>query len=296
MRSVAKTEADLERITTHSLFHLYEPGELRMFQAYSLSVMTGIKDSLLAAGNNFMAPVHAWLEDWVKRGKGKWCSVPLNYYLVLWLNNLQDAEARTACLEALNGSVRRALAIPAVLGREDKVFPIADLPVTPAARSCIAHPSRLLRENIGTWNTLNNLLTALVFALLNREADISAYILQTLAECSYLLPLPFEVSPGSGSAPENCDVFLPLYSPSSEVSNVMIFGKAPVEAAGMAFGGLLRHPEYHYRLGCGGWRKGGDKEQRSQHRARLLAYLSVTTAESREASEKACAVFSGTCL
>ena len=58
MRSVAKTEADLERITTHSLFHLYEPGELRMFQAYSLSVMTGIKDSLLAAGNNFMAPVH----------------------------------------------------------------------------------------------------------------------------------------------------------------------------------------------------------------------------------------------
>ena len=94
MRSVAKTEADLERITTHSLFHLYEPGELRMFQAYSLSVMIGIKDSLLAAGNNFMAPVHAWLEDWVKRGKGKWCSVPLNYYLVLWLNNLQDAEAR----------------------------------------------------------------------------------------------------------------------------------------------------------------------------------------------------------
>lgn len=45
----------------------------------------------------------------------------------------------------------------------------------------------------------------------------------------------------------------------------------------MAFGGLLRHPEYHYRLGYGGWRKGGDKEQRSQHLARLLAYLSVAT-------------------
>lgn len=72
----------------------------------------------------------------------------------------------------LNSSVRKTLAIPAGLGREDKVFPIADLPVTPAVRSCIAHPSRLLRENIGIWNTLNNLLTALAFALLNREVDI----------------------------------------------------------------------------------------------------------------------------